>query len=582
MPPNTVIPANGYLLFTEADWNANPESPTSFRLDSHGETIYLYSADTNGNLTGYSDGFAFGAAQNGVSFGRYVNSTGEAQYPAQRANSLGQPNVGPRVGPVVINEIHYHPGPGGDAFIELKSLTNGPVPLFDPLFPTNTWRLNGLAFAFPTNVTLAPTGLALVVSIDPATFRSKYSVPAAVPIFGPYPGSLQGGGESVALQFPDHPDWDTNSGTVYIPYVDVDVVRYNDKLPWPTNADGAGASLERITAAAYGNDPINWRASLGAPSPGFDNDANRLPQVYAGPDQSLAVTQVPVAITLAGTASDDGRPQPPGALSVGWKQVSGPAPAWFSQPNQPRTTAFFPGAGNYILRLTAGDGELQASDEVAISIQRPLEPSPTTLIAKGSIWKYLDNGSNQGTAWTARTFNDTNWLSGPAPLGYGDANGQWPATTNAYGPYLNNRYVTTYYRRSFSVANPALVTNLVVSVQRDDGVVVYLNGTGIFTNNMPTNSPIGYLTNATGVVGGADETTFYSQAVAASLLMPGLNVVAAEIHQANASSSDIIFDLELAGESLPVNQAPSAYAGPDQSLALPASAVLSGSASDDA
>ena len=78
-----VIPAGGYVVFTEDDWNANPGSTTSFRLDSHGEEIYLFSADANGNLTGYSDGFHFGAAQNGVSFGRAVISTGEAQYPAQ-------------------------------------------------------------------------------------------------------------------------------------------------------------------------------------------------------------------------------------------------------------------------------------------------------------------------------------------------------------------------------------------------------------------------------------------------------------------------------------------------------------------
>src|SRR5204862_6355872 len=109
-----IIPPGGYVVFTENDWNANPSSTNSFRLDSHGEEVYLFSGDANGSLTGYSDGFAFGAAQNGVSFGRYVISTGEAQYPAQRANTLGGPNAGPRVGPVVINEIQYHPALGGD------------------------------------------------------------------------------------------------------------------------------------------------------------------------------------------------------------------------------------------------------------------------------------------------------------------------------------------------------------------------------------------------------------------------------------------------------------------------------------
>src|SRR5262249_29016140 len=158
------------------------------------------------------DGFAFGAAHNGASFGRYVISTGEAQYPAQLANSLGATNVGPRVGPLVINEINYHPPPGGDEFIELKSITNGVLKLYHPDYPTNTWRLNGVSFDFPVNTQVAPGGLLLIVGIDPATFRARYGVPVSVPIFGPYPGRLQGGGESLALQYPDTPDLNTNNG----------------------------------------------------------------------------------------------------------------------------------------------------------------------------------------------------------------------------------------------------------------------------------------------------------------------------------------------------------------------------------
>jgi hypothetical protein len=261
-----VIPAGGYVVFTENDWNANQGSATSFRLDSHGEEIYLFSADAKGDLTGYSDGFSFGAAQNGVSFGRYAISTGEAQYPAQVANTQGQPNAGPQVGPVVINEIQYHPALGNEEFIELKNITGAPVKLYDPNHPTNTWKLNGAAFKFPRNAEIQ--GLLLLVGADPALFRLKYNVPAAVPIFALYPGVLQGGGETLSLQRPDAPDVDTNTGAIFIPYIDVDVVHYNDKAPWPTNADGFGPSLERLNSSAYGNDPTNWQASLGPGTPG--------------------------------------------------------------------------------------------------------------------------------------------------------------------------------------------------------------------------------------------------------------------------------------------------------------------------
>lgn len=577
IPSPTMISANGYRVFTEDDWNATPNSSNSFRLNSHGEEIYLYSADTNGSLTGFSDGFAFGAARNGVSFGRYIISTGEPQYPAQILNTLGGTNAGPRVGPVVINEINYHPVPGGDEFIELLSISNGPVQLFDPAFPTNTWKLNGVGFNFPSNVTLAANGLMLLVGIDPATFRAKYSVPANVPVLGPYPGALQGNGETISLQFPDHPDFDTNSGAFFIPYIDMDVVRYDDKAPWPTNADGHGSSLERLSASAYGNDPINWRASPGAPSPGLDNFAARPPSVYAGADQAFSITSIPFSLALTGLVTVSG---PPAPLTLQWSQVSGPPNVWFDNAAQSNTTVHFPGAGVYTLRLTATYGAAQGSDDVTYTLQRPSTFTATNLVSKGSVWKYLDNGSDQGTGWIAPAFPDGAWQSGPAPLGYGDANGIWPATTNGYGPDPNNKYVTTYYRRSFTVPTPSLLTNIIVSVQRDDGVLVYLNDTPIFTNNMP-NPPINYLTYAPAVIGGADETMFYSQAVPVSLLIAGTNVLAAEIHQANASSSDIIFDLELSAQLQPPNQPPVIFGGPDQAIALPMTATFLGIATDD-
>jgi hypothetical protein len=576
--PRASIPPGGYVVFTENDWNANPTTTNSFRLDSHGEEIYLYSGDANGNLTGYSDGFSFGAAQNGVSFGRYLVSTGEAQYPAQLANTLGGANAGPRVGPVVINEIHYHPALGGDEFVELKSITNGPVKLYDTNYPTNRWRLNGAGFDFPTNVEIPANGLLLVVGGDPVAFRLKYGVPAGVQIFGPFAGALQGSGETLALQRPDQPDLDTNTGTFFIPYIDVDVVRYSDQAPWPTNADGFGPSLERVNATAFGNDPANWRASPGPASPGFENTGNRLPVVNAGLDQSITGTSFPLVLALNGSATDDGQPNPPGAVTMTWSQVSGPGTAWFANANQPNTTATFPGVGTYVLRLTASDGALQASDDLSVTIQR--SPSPVTFVAKGSVWKYLDDGSNQGTLWTSRTFNDSAWASGAAPLGYGDANGQLPATMTGYGPDLNNKYFTTYFRRSFTVSNAASVSGLNSAIQRDDGAVVYLNGVEIFRSNMPT-GPINYLTPAASVIGTVDETTFYPQPVQPSLLVNGTNVLAVEIHQANTNSSDIIFDFELSGLAFPPNQGPSANAGLDQTITLPASATLNGTVSDD-
>ncbi|MFN7141450.1 MAG: lamin tail domain-containing protein, partial [Limisphaerales bacterium] len=266
IPAGTVIPAGGFVVFTEQDFNAAPGSPGSFRLDSHGEEVYLYSANVSSNLTGYSDGFSFGASENGVSFGRYVTSTGEAKYPAQIVNTFGSANAGPRIGPLVINEILYRPLAGDEQFVELKNISGAPVKLYDPAFPTNRWKLNGLGFSFPPNTEIPANGLALLVSGDPVAFRSKHGVPASVPIFGPWTGVLQSNGENLQIQKPDAPDIDANNN-ILIPYITVDEVRYSHRSPWPVAAAEAGSSLERINPAAYGNDPINWKARLRGSTP---------------------------------------------------------------------------------------------------------------------------------------------------------------------------------------------------------------------------------------------------------------------------------------------------------------------------
>ena len=578
IPASTTIPAGGFLIFDETQFYANPASSNSFQLNSHGDEVYLYSADAAGNLTGFSDGFSFGAAQNGVTFGRYTISTGEIQYPAQRLNTLGAANAGPRVGPVVINEIQYDPVVGSEEFVEIKSITNGPVKLYNINFPTNTWRLNGIGFSFPTNTAIPANGLILLVAADPAAFRTKYGVAPGVQIFGPYSGALQNNGELLQLQRPDDPDVDTN-GVVFVPYIDVDAVRYDNRLPWPTNAAGAGASLERLSASAYGNDPINWRASPGASSPGLDNDGNRMPVVNAGGDQNFQATNFPSITLLNGFVTDDGLPNPPGAVTANWSLVSGPVPISFGNSNQLSTTAAFGASGTYTLRLTASDGVLQASDDLIITLTRAA--APITLVASNSVWKYLDNGSNAGTTWTSLAFNDSAWLSGAAELGYGDGvDGRPEVTTNSFGPDPNNKYVTTYYRKVFNVGDASAVSALTLKLMRDDGAVVYVNTNEVLRSNMPV-GPIDYRTLASAVVGGAEEATFFSQGIDPGVLVTGNNLLAVEVHQSGPASSDISFNLELSGLAYPGNAAPVVNAGTDQAAILPFGPTLAGSASDD-
>ncbi len=295
IPDGTMIGAGGFLVFTETNFNAVPGLVTSFSLSSSGDSIYLTSGDANTNLTGYSHGFDFGAAANGVTFGRFLNSVGEEQFPAQTAPTPDATNAGPRVGPVVISEIMYNPETGGDEFVELKSLSGLSLNLFDPAHPTNTWRINGLGFSFPTNFTIGSNELVLIVATNPAAFRTKYGVPAGVPILGPYTGSLQDSGERLELQWPDSPE---SNG---VPYVTMDEVRYNDRAPWPPAADGIGPSLHRVDTAAYGNDPTNWMAA--GSTPGADFIPGGPPVILVQPVSQLALIGGTVVFSVSSTGA---------------------------------------------------------------------------------------------------------------------------------------------------------------------------------------------------------------------------------------------------------------------------------------
>jgi len=266
IPDGTVVPARGYCVFTEVDFNAQPGASNSFALSVQGDEVYLLSATAQGELTGYSHGFSFDAAEAGVSFGRHVNSAGEEYFVAQISPSPGATNTGPRVGPLIVREIMYHPPdlPGGvdnstDEYLLLENITDQPLPLFDPAFPTNTWRVaGGVSFQFPTNVVLPPAGTLVLVNFDPADsaqlsgFRAKYGQLASLPTYGPYSGKLNNSRDTIKLYKPQPP---TSNG---VPWVLVERIDYRDTAPWPPGPDGSGTALRRRSWTSFGNEPTNW------------------------------------------------------------------------------------------------------------------------------------------------------------------------------------------------------------------------------------------------------------------------------------------------------------------------------------
>ena len=167
------------------------------------------------------------------------------------------------------------------------------------------------------------------------------------------------------------------------------------------------------------------------------------------------------------------------------------------------------------------------------------------LVSTGASWRYLDDGSNQATAWRASGFDDFAWAQGPAQLGYGDGGEATVVHCGPSAPTCNTgNFITTYFRRNFVVSDPPSIPQLELSLLRDDGAVVYLNGVEVARSNLPGGA-IGSATLASTGVGGAAESSFFGFAIPVELLVAGQNVIAVEIHQSGATSSDISFDASL-------------------------------------
>jgi hypothetical protein len=165
----------------------------------------------------------------------------------------------------------------------------------------------------------------------------------------------------------------------------------------------------------------------------------------------------------------------------------------------------------------------------------------TSVLPFKSTWKYLDDGSNQGTAWSGNLYNDSNWKTGQAQLGYGDGD---ESTIISYGPDPNYKHITTYFRNTVSITNLANYTEFTASLLRDDGAVIYVNGIEVYRSNLPTGT-ITYLTKATTCTD--DGKTAQTFKIAPSVLINGENVIAVEIHQDGRSTSDVSFDMKLEG-----------------------------------
>lgn len=176
---------------------------------------------------------------------------------------------------VVINEIHYNPAEPKASFIEFYN--NSTTTPFD----LSGHRVDGVNFTFPNGSIIQP-GKFMVVAGDRAGFALAYG--QTIPIVGEFPGALDNSGEALRLVKP--------LGMGGTNDLIVSEVQFSSRLPWPTNANGLGPSLQLIDPTRGSVRVANWAAT--APT-----DANRVTPGRANSVKTSLAAFVPVWINEA-------------------------------------------------------------------------------------------------------------------------------------------------------------------------------------------------------------------------------------------------------------------------------------------
>lgn len=176
--------------------------------------------------------------------------------------------------------------------------------------------------------------------------------------------------------------------------------------------------------------------------------------------------------------------------------------------------------------------------------------SPIRLIEWTNSWKFLTNRSNQGTGWITNGFNDGSWPSGRGLFGFettpAEYTGTAPFNTPFGDPQANppaSFYTNVYFRTHFNLPISPNGVTLIASNYIDDGAVIYLNGVEIGRFNVPSNQT--YMTFASGGPAAEGQFDVINYTNAAGLLKQGDNVIAAEVHQINYTSSDFVWGMSL-------------------------------------
>jgi RHS repeat-associated protein/uncharacterized repeat protein (TIGR01451 family) len=355
--------------------------------------------------------------------------------------------------------------------------------------------------------------------------------------------------------------------------------------------DVAGLYVLRLTATDTElSSSAEVSVAVGAPAP-----TNAPPQVSAGPNQSLILPQDTLA--LGGSASDDGLPAGAG-LTVTWTQVSGPATVTFTDPSLPNTTARFPVAGTYVVRLSASDTNFTAWAEKGVVVRNPPEQNLPPVVSAGPAQEVTlptrqvnltgtvqDDGRPTGGALTAR------WsvVSGPAGGTFGNA--QAAATTFSFtssGTYVlrltGSDSALASAADTVVVARPAPAGNQppVVSAGGNQQVslpdaVATLNGT-VTDDGLPQGASVTVTWERASGPGPVEFGQAPDGRVTARFFVAGDYVLRLTANDTERVSSSIVQIRVLPDLR---NRAPQLGVSAPTRVAYPGPALLSGSVSDD-
>jgi RHS repeat-associated protein len=314
---------------------------------------------------------------------------------------------------------------------------------------------------------------------------------------------------------------------------------------------------------------------------------NIAPAVNAGNDEAI---RLPDKMTLNATVTDDGLPLGK-TITFAWSKVSGPGTVSFANSKASDTTASFSAPGGYVLRLTASDTQLSASDELSILVQ-PANQPPSVNAGTDKSVTLPDAVQLDGTASDADELPEgrdltVTWakVSGPGVVTFAVPNN--PATTASFSE------AGTYVLR-LSVSDSALSRSDDVSVTVAPSLVNLppnVNAGADQTITLPAKASLAGVANddrqpagstltvARSKVSGPGNVTFANAAVVTTTAT--FSTAGAYVLRLTASDTAITTTDEVAVTVLPVNQPPVVKAGTDQIIAFPSSANLNGTATDD-